>query len=345
VELVVREKVERARSFRVRPFEPAWWAAGPHMQTLAGRFMRPELELPLERERWDTPDGDFLDLDFSPEPETPDGSLPPVVLLLHGLEGSARRAYAMGSYLELARRGVRAVGLNFRSCSGEPNRLPRAYHSGDSEELSWVFGRLRERFPGRPLGAIGFSLGGNVLLKLLGEQGADAPVAAAVAVSVPFDLAAGVRSLEISAMGRVYSWHFLRLLRQKTVWKSSMLRERIALEAVLAARTLREFDDLATAPLHGFRDAAHYYGESSSARFLGRIVTPTLLIQALDDPFQPREFVPFEAIQENPALISGFVQSGGHVGFVEGSPGAPSFWAEEQAARFLASTLGGRKDL
>jgi predicted alpha/beta-fold hydrolase len=341
---VVSEEVERARSFRVRPFEPAWWAAGPHLQTIAGRFMRPELELPLERERWDTPDGDFIDLDFSAEPETANGSPAPLVLLLHGLEGSARRAYAMGSYLELARRGVRAVGLNFRSCSGEPNRLPRAYHSGDTADLSFVLRRLQERFPGRPLGALGFSLGGNVLLKLLGERGAHAPVAAAAAVSVPYDLAAGAKCLEISAMGRLYAWHFLRMLRRKVHWKSSMLRERIALEAVLAARTLREFDDLATAPLHGFRDADHYYGESSSARFLTRIVIPTLLIHALDDPFQPREHVPFDAIEENPALIPAFVDQGGHVGFVEGAPRAPSFWAEEQAARFLASALGGRAD-
>jgi predicted alpha/beta-fold hydrolase len=314
------------------------------MQTFAGRFMRPELELPLERERWDTPDGDFLDLDFSPEPASANGSPAPVVVLLHGLEGSARRAYAMHSYLELARRGVRAVGLNFRSCSGEPNRLPRAYHSGDTADLSFVLERLQERFPGRPLGALGFSLGGNVLLKLLGEQGADARVSAAAAVSVPYDLAAGAKCLEISAMGRLYAWHFLRMLRRKMLWKSSMLRERIALEAALAARTLREFDDLATAPLHGFRDAAHYYGESSSARFLSRIVTPTLLIHSLDDPFQPSEYVPFDLIESNPALIPGFANAGGHVGFVEGEPRAPTFWAEQQAARFLASALGGRED-
>jgi predicted alpha/beta-fold hydrolase len=314
------------------------------MQTIAGRYMRPAVDLPLERERWDTQDGDFLDLDFTPEPPQANGSPAPLVVVLHGLEGSARRAYAMQAYLELARRGVRAVGLNFRSCSGEPNRLPRAYHSGETGDLSYVLARLRQRFPERPLGALGFSLGGNVLLKLLGEEGAEVALSAAVAVSVPYDLAAGSRILEVSAMGRLYAWHFLRLLRRKTVWKSSILRERVALEAVLAARTIWEYDDLATAPLHGFRDAAHYYGESSSARFLSRIVTPTLLIHSLDDPFQPREHLPFDAIERNPALIPGFVETGGHVGFVEGGPRAPSFWAEEQAARFLAAALGGREE-
>jgi hypothetical protein len=334
--------VHNATRFTPRPFRPAWWAVGPHLQTIVGRYGRRRIEFPLARERWETPDGDFLDIDFAPEPDAPVGSKgdAPIVLVLHGLEGGSRRGYALLSYSELALRGVRAVGLNFRSCSGEPNRLARTYHSGDTGDLAFVLGELRRRFPDRRFGALGFSLGGNVLLKLLGEQGGDTAVLAAAAVSVPYDLAAGALCLEESWMGRMYGRFFLRSLRMKMRWKSEILRGKIALDDALAASTIREFDELATAPLHGFQSAAHYYAESSSARFLGRIVTPTLLIHSLDDPFLPQAFMPMDAIHGNPALIPALVEGGGHVGFVEGSPGSPSFWAEEQAAHFLAASLG-----
>jgi predicted alpha/beta-fold hydrolase len=328
--------------FRVRPFRPAWWAAGPHRQTIAGKYLRPAVEVELRRERWDTPDGDFLDLDFTPEPplgaEGPRVHAP-LVVVLHGLEGGSRRRYALLAYRELARRGVRAIGLNFRSCSGEPNRLARTYHSGETGDLAFVLARLEERFPGRRLGALGFSLGGNVLLKFLGERGADAPVSAAAVVSVPYDLAAGARSLEVSPMGRLYGWHFLRSLRGKALGKAALIGPVVSIEAVAAARTVREFDDVATAPLHGFEDAAHYYAECSAAGFLSRISTPTLLLHARDDPFQPEGVAPLRAMHENPALVPAVVDRGGHVGFVQGPPHRPSFWAEPEAARFLAAAL------
>jgi hypothetical protein len=324
--------------FHLRAFEPAWWARGPHLQTLAGKLLRPAQAPPLVRERWETPDGDFLDLDFAPEPPRPagvDGSGAPLALVLHGLEGGSRRRYALLAYHELGRRGIRAVGLNFRSCSGVPNLRPRAYHSGETGDLAFVLGRLRARFPGRAVGAVGFSLGGNVLLKFLGERGADAGLAAAAVISVPYELSAGALSLEASPMGRFYAWWFLRSLRRKARTKANLLEELVSLEAVMTASTIREFDDRATAPLHGFRDAAEYYEDASSARYLARIRTPTLLIHALDDPFLPRDAIPLGAIRGNPCLTEALVEHGGHVGFVEGSPAEPRFWAEEQAARFL----------
>ena len=176
-----------------RGFRHSRWSVNPHIQTLAGKFLRPEPELPVTRERWDTPDGDFLDMDFLPDAGEP------VVLVLHGLEGHTRRRYVLNMFMALQRQGLTPVGMNFRSCSGEPNRRARAYHSGETGDLGLVLGRLRERFPGRPLGAVGFSLGGNVLLKYMGERGpggapSDAPGPlpdAAVAISVPYDLAAG----------------------------------------------------------------------------------------------------------------------------------------------------------
>jgi len=331
----------RNGDYRAAPFRPAPWILHPHLQTVLGKFLRPRIDPGLRRERIATPDGDFLDLDFMPDP----GPDRPVVLILHGLEGSTRRGYVRVLMRELAERQILAVGLNFRSCSGEPNLRPRFYHSGETGDAALVLKWLAARFPGRPLGLAGFSLGGNVALKLLGEAGGrgPTPVRAAVAISVPFDLVAGTRAIESGTMGRVYTHYFLKSLLAKTEAKVALLAPVIDLERVRRARTLREFDDAATAPLHGFPGSAAYYRESSSARFLGAIRTPTLLLQAADDPFLPREALPEQTIAGNPHLVPAFVPRGGHVGFVGGSrPWRPVFWAEREAARFLAATLPGR---
>lgn len=324
-------------------FDAPWWLRGRHAQTVAGRLLRRHGQVEFTRERIDTPDGDFLDLDFTPEPRP--GA--PVVLLMHGLEGSARRGYALNTYAALARRGVRGIGLNFRSCSGEPNRMGRLYHSGDTDDIRHVLALVRERFGGVARGAIGFSLGGNALLKYLGEEGESAreTVTAAVAVSVPYDLGAGALALEQSFMGRFYTRLFLRSLTDKATSKADLLPDRCDLERIRRARTFREFDDAATAPIHGFADADDYYTRSSSARFLGRVRVPTLLIHADDDPFLPAAALPHEAIAANPCLSTAFTPNGGHVGFVRGTPWSPRFWAEERAARFLAEHLAGSDDI
>jgi predicted alpha/beta-fold hydrolase len=325
--------------FAARPFRPPLWARHRHVQTLAGKFLRPSPAVPLRRERWQTPDGDDLLLDFADEGLA--GA--PLVLLLHGLEGSARRPYALISYAALRRHGVAAVGLNFRSCGGEPNLLPRSYHSGETGDPRWVLERLREGAPDRPLGALGFSLGGNVLLKLLGDAGESARslVRAAAAVSVPFDLSAGSDELESGPVVRAYARHFLRSLVDKVVAKGALVAPRVDLGSVRAARTMREFDHRATAPLHGFPGAAEYYAASSSAAVLAHIRVPTLVLHSRDDPFLPRAAVPEVALAGNPAITPVVLDRGGHVGFVEGPPWAPRFWAEEEAARFLAERLLG----
>lgn len=328
------------RAFTPRPFRAPLWARNRHVQTLAGRFLRPTPPVPLRRERWDTPDGDVLLLDFA------DADLPsaaPMVLLLHGLEGSARRPYALLTYAALRRRGVAAVGMNFRSCGGEANRLARSYHSGETGDPRWVLERLRARWPGRSFGAIGVSLGGNVLLKLLGDAGADGPalVEAAAAVSVPFDLAAGSDELERGPMRRTYARHFLRTMVAKVLVKDELVAPLLSLEAVRAARTMREFDHRATAPLHGFPGATEYYAACSCGPVLDRIRVPTLVLHSRDDPFLPHSAVPELALVANPAITAVLVARGGHVGFVEGPPWAPRFWAEAEAARFLAERLGG----
>ncbi|MBX6362672.1 MAG: hydrolase [Gemmatimonadetes bacterium] len=323
-------------SYQPTPFRAARGLRHAHAQTIFGRLLRREGWRALRRERWETPDGDFVDLDFAPEPAA-DGA--PLVLLLHGLEGSARRGYAINTYRALAARGVGAVGLNFRSCSGEVNRTARFYHSGDTGDIRFVLETLAERYPGRRLGAIGFSLGGNALLKYLGEAGEAARVSAAAAVSIPFDLAAGARHLDRSRMGRFYTSTFLKTLREKAEAKRPLLDGQVDLDRVRGARTFREFDDAATAPLHGFADADDYYARSSSARFLERIRVPTLLLHSRDDPFLPEEAIPWAAIRANPCLHAVITDEGGHVGFIGGTPFRPKFWAEEEAARFLAGEL------
>lgn len=318
-------------------FRAAWWAPGPHAQTLAGKLLRRPAYATLRRERWSTPDDDFLDLDFTADPD-PAG---PLVLVLHGLEGSARRGYCLETYRSLAQHGIAGVGLNFRSCSGEPNRRPRAYHSGDTGDARWVLERLRAAHPRRRIGAVGFSLGGNVLLKLLGESvaGGRGLLDAAVAVSVPFDLGAGADELARSQMGRWYTRYFLRSLLAKAIAKRHLLSDRVDLGELTRARTLRAFDDLLTAPLHGFASAEDYYRRSSSAGFVAGIGVPSLLLQSEDDPFLPRGAIPIRAIEANPHLHLALTGQGGHVGFVSGSPHRPRFWAEASAARFLAGVL------
>lgn len=326
------------RDFRPRPYRPALWLPGPHAQTIAGRLLRRASVSSFTRERVELPDGDFVDLDH-PSSGPAAG---PVVLLMHGLEGSARRGYAVNVYRELARRGVRAVGLNFRSCSGEPNRMPRLYHSGDTADIEYVLRLLADRHPDVPRAAIGFSLGGNALLKLLGElgEGASELVAAAAAVSVPYDLGAGADALDASRMGRLYTRRFVRLLVAKAEAKQPLLADRCEIDRIRAARSFREFDDAATAPIHGFVDAEDYYTRSSAARFLPDIAVPTLLLHAADDPFLPPTAFPHEAVHANPCIRAIVTPAGGHVGFIEGPPWAPRFWAEETAAAFLAEQLG-----
>lgn len=327
--------------FERSSFRPAWWLPGAHLQTLGARWLRSKHVPPLSRHRLELPDGDFVDVDLFESDAHPDDDRRPVALLLHGLEGSARSGYVLELHRCLRRVGIDSVGLNFRSCSGEPNRLPRMYHSGETRDLEFALEWMRARLPGRRLGAVGVSLGGNALLKFLGESPdrARSLIEAAVAISVPFDLSAGADALE-RPRGRFYGAYLLRKLRAKLAAKQATMPHGVELRRALAARTFREFDDRVTAPLHGFADAEDYYRQSSSARYLTTIALPTLLIHAADDPFLPADRIPREAVSANPHLVGSFPARGGHIGFVEnvGLLG-PFFWAEREASRFLAARL------
>lgn len=316
------------------PFRPFPGTRNPHVQTLAARALRSRLEGRQRRVRIDTDDGDFLDLDVWPL-EAPASAC----LLLHGLEGSAGSGYMTATSAALARRGILAVGLNFRSCGGEPNRTPGSYHSGRTDDIARSLAWIGDRFHGLPRAAVGFSLGGNALLVHLGRTGSRSGLDCAAAVSVPYDLAACAAALD-RGVGRLYSRRFLRSLRRKALDKAVRFPDIVPARAATAT-SMREFDDWLTAPVHGFRDAEDYYARSSAARFVGSVRVPTLLLQAADDPLVPVDSLPLARVAANPALTLVLTGRGGHVGFLDRTRGVgPAGWMETRVASFVADTLG-----
>jgi predicted alpha/beta-fold hydrolase len=264
------------------------------------------------------------------------------VLVLHGLEGSSRSHYVSGLLRETAALGFDAVVLNFRSCSGELNRVERLYHSGETSDLDWVIAALLTREPGRRIGLVGVSLGGNVALKWLGERGAGAParVVAAAAISTPFDLAACAGVLDRGLARALYTSDFLRTMKAKIRAKASLYDGRVDVARALRARTFTEYDRAVTAPLYGFADERDYWTRSSSRRYLTAIRRPCLLISAVNDPFMPATSLPREAVAASPWLEALFPAEGGHAGFLEGGLGRRS-WAERRALAFLRHHLLG----
>jgi predicted alpha/beta-fold hydrolase len=262
------------------------------------------------------------------------------VLILHGLEGSSRSHYARGLLRETGRLGWRGAVLHFRSCSGEVNRLPRLYHSGETTDLAWVVDVLGRRADRGRLGLVGISLGGNVILKWLGERGAGAPpqVAAAVAISTPFDLAACASVLDRGFNRAVYTESFLRTMKAKIRAKAGLYDGEFDIAAVLRSRTFAEYDRRFTAPLNGFADEHDYWARASSGPYLESIRRPTLLINAMNDPFMPPESLPRAVVAGSRWLESAFVEQGGHAGFLDGSLGRSS-WAERRALAFLREHL------
>jgi predicted alpha/beta-fold hydrolase len=300
-------------------YRAPWWLPGGHLQTVVAALV-PGPRISWRRERWETPDGDFIELDWA------DGT-GPLLALFHGLEGGSSSHYACSIAGHALERGWRCVVPHFRGCSGELNRRPRAYHSGDTEELDWILRRLRPDF------AAGVSLGGNVLLKWLGERGADATtvVRRAAAVSAPLDLAAAGHALDRGVNRRLYTRVFLTSLKAK-VFAKIRLRHVVLDERRLAhVRTLREFDDLFTAPLHGFRDADDYWKRASSAPWLEHIRVPTLVLNARNDPFLPRAALESATRKVSRDVVLEFPATGGHAGF----PGRGQ-WLARRVLDFLS---------
>jgi len=318
-------------------FHPAWWLRNRHAQTVWRRLFGQEPAIVYRRERVETPDGDFLDLDWA-EYQTP-ANTAPLVLVLHGLEGSSEAKYVRGLLSEAATRGWSGVAMNFRSCSGELNRLPWFYHSGETEDLDFVVSTLAARSPHRPIALVGYSLGGNVLLKWLGERGEKVPdqVCAAVAVSVPFDLGVAAHCVD-HGVDRVYGRLFLQTLKAKAIAKAQRFPGLIDARRVHRLSSFAQFDEHVTAPIHGFADARDYWTRSSSAPWLPAIRRPTLLINAVDDPFLPAVYLPRDVVARSSFLEAEFTPRGGHVGFIDGAwPWAASYWVDRRAVAFLGT--------
>lgn len=308
------------------------------MQTLWGRFVRKQPTHKTSVERLETPDGDFIELHhFNMKKGAP------LLLLLHGLEGGIRSHYIQAFLSEALRRGWQAAVLIFRSCGDEPNRLIRLYHSGETIDLSFSVSHLERTHPSSPLILAGISLGGNVLLKYLGEKGAGISprIAGAAAASVPFDLSQSSRHID-RGFSKVYQRAFLKSLQAKAASKVGVFPGIADPDKVAAVRTMLEFDDVFTAPVHGFRDAAHYYSESSSIRFLQTISIKTLLLNAVDDPFLPSQILADvqKVAAGNGCLELDFPRHGGHVGFVGGqTPFNAVYYLEKRCCDFLAHCL------
>lgn len=328
----------RSRALDADSRQPAYrapsWLPGGNAQTVWAALLARRDHAPLRRERWITPDEDFVFVHFLDGPRDA-----PYVVLFHGLEGGADSHYAEATMASLAQRGWRGAIPHFRSCGGELNLLPRAYHSGDWEEIDWLLARFVREAGGAPVFAAGVSLGGNALLKWLGERGAEARavVRAAVAVSAPLDLAVGADAIE-RGFARVYTRMFLRTLKPKVVAKAVRHPGVFDVKRVRATRTLREFDDVVTAPLHGFRDAADYYERASAKPVLPNIRVPTLIINARNDPFQPGRHLP--RVDEVASCVSlELPETGGHVGFVSGRFPGHLQWLPTRIIDFFSKHL------
>lgn len=267
----------------------------------------------------------------------------PVLVVLHGLEGSVRSHYVQGLLDEARRRQWHAAVLVFRSCAGELNRARRFYHSGETGDLRFVIGHLENSFPSAPLVLAGVSLGGNVLLKFLGEETEriSPRIRGAAAVSVPFDLARSSRFID-RGFSKVYQRRFIRSLKSKAFQKLDQFPDLASRDTLDAANTMFAFDDCFTAPVHGFRDATDYYFQSSSIRWIPTISINTLLLSAADDPFLPPEVLEEvrDIARSNPHLEVEFPPHGGHVGFVGGSsPFTPVYYLEKRVSEFLAAQI------
>ncbi len=352
--------------FKATPYRAPFWLPGAHLQTLWPALITPCPRINWRRERWDTPDGDFIDIDFEADgaadgqrsgkgedtrngphldterglPPASDRGARPRLVLFHGLEGNSDRPYARALMAATRELGWQGLVVHFRGCSGSLNRAPRAYHSGDSAEIDWVLRRLRDRHPSGPIIAAGVSLGGNALLKWLGEQGEAAAriIDVAAAICPPQDLHAGAASLS-SGINRMYTEYFLRTLRPKALAMAQAHPGLIDIDRVKRSRNFFDFDDAVTAPLHGFSDCFDYWRRSSCRQFLASVRMPTLVINSRNDPFVPAACL---ATPEDvsPQVHLDYSTGGGHVGFAGGAPPGHLAWLPQRIVTFARKHLG-----
>lgn len=317
------------------PYRGPAWIPGGHLQTIVPHWLRrPRID--YRRERLATPDGDFVDLDWLAD--APPAA--PLVMLFHGLEGDSRSHYALALMAHLQSVRWRGVVAHWRGCSGEPNRLPRAYHSGDHVDARWLAQSIAARANGAPVYAAGVSLGGSALLNWLGRDGASAGVAvrAAAAVSAPLDLMAAGTAID-QGTNRIYSRHFLTTLVPKALAMAARFPDRLDPVRIRTVRSMRAFDDTVTAPLHGFADVVDYWTRASSKPWLAGVGVPTLVLNARNDPFIPAGSLPTRA-EVSADVVLEQPDEGGHAGFPDTPFGSPANWLAGRLVAFFASHPG-----
>ena len=300
----------------------------PHLQTLLPRFIRKKALFSPAWQTLDTLDGDFLDLAWSEDASQDSAKQKPIFILFHGLEGCFYSPYANGLMNAFSQSGWLSVMMHFRGCSGKPNKTARAYHSGEVTDARYFLEHLNERFPDNPKVAVGISLGGNMLANYLAQYREDPILTAATIVSAPLDLAACASRIE-QGFSKVYRRYLLSSLKRNALQKHDLLHGELALSynSIKRVTRLYEFDDLITAPLHGFKDAQDYYEQCSGLSKLKQITLPTLIIHAKDDPFMTDDVIPKFVLPDN--IDYRLYEHGGHVGFLSGSTLKPTFWLEE----------------
>ncbi len=321
-------------------FKPAWWLSNHHLQTIYPALIRKAPTPPeYHRERLVTPDNDFIDIDYCGSGDQP------LVMLIHGLTGSSQSGYIKGLQSCLLKQGYRSAVLNFRGCSGQSNNTARCYHSGETEDIDFFYQTLRLREPETPMAAVGFSLGGNVLLKWLGEKGEELNLVAAVAVSVPLLLGICATKLDrgfskfyrVNLLKELKEYMELKLQHLESLGKTEEIAKILALGDLSGIKSFWQYDDRVVAKLHQFEDVHDYYQRSSSRQYLKKIAVPTLVIQSADDPFMTAEVLP-ELNELSSKVHLEVSQYGGHVGFISGSnPLKPVYWLEQRIPEFLTA--------
>lgn len=309
-------------------FRPSWWLRNPHLQTLwASKFRRP-LPNPYTCERLELADGDFIDLAWNKIQSNT------IVCLFHGLSGCVHSAYINRIMVALSEHNVQCVLMHFRGCSGEPNRKPKSYHSGQTEDIRFIAQLVKQRYPKAQIKAIGYSLGGNALLKYLAEDGNAVPLQKAIIVSPPLVLQEGAKRMN-SGISRIYQHYLLGLMRKQHERKRTTYPELKLPEAPASLDTFWRFDDAITAPLHGFTDVHHYYTECSTRQYLSSITTQSHILFSQDDPFFTPKVIPTED-ELGPHMTFELAEYGGHVGFISGAnPLQPHYWLESRLLELL----------
>lgn len=317
-------------------FSSPFWLPTGHLQTIYPALLVSPENVTYRRERWELDDGDFIDVDWVNADDAPSASQPTVVLF-HGLEGSSQSGYSKALMAEVAAKGWRGVVIHFRGCSGEPNRLPRAYFAGDSAEIEMMLSRVKSEVSSSPIYAVGVSLGGNALLKWLGEEGAHAEqlVVKAAAVSAPMDLGASAGALDSGLDRLFYTPMFVKSMKAKALAKAQQFPDILDVEKVQNATTIHEVDRYVTAVLHGFKDEVDYYAKNAAKPWMPQITVPTLVINAKNDPFIPAQSLP-SAAEVSQTVTLEYPEEGGHVGFVHAPFPGHIDWLPKHLLSFFA---------